>query len=195
MKICVLAWGSLWWDPRTLKISDAFQPVGPTVPIEFSRISGKNGPSPRLALVIDEANGSPCRTSVAQSSFDDLESAMENLRDREGMLHVDGVGFVEVVSGNMGLRAKERHPNAVESIRGWLDGTDFDVAIWTALASNFAEACEEPFSIAAVLRFLESLPQESQSTALEYIERAPENTQTAVRHEVAKRWKHVSGKA
>jgi hypothetical protein len=129
MKICVLAWGSLQWDPRTLDISKGFEAYGPHLPIEFSRISGKDGPSLRLTLVIDEANGSVCKTSIAQSRFSNLEQAKENLRAREGMQHVNGVGFIHRQSGDVSFRAMERHPNAVSVVRAWLKETDFDAAL------------------------------------------------------------------
>jgi hypothetical protein len=44
MKIAIVGWGSLIWDPRDLHLATAI------LPIEFSRISD-NG---RLTLVVDE---------------------------------------------------------------------------------------------------------------------------------------------
>lgn len=188
MKICILAWGSLQWDPRELKTASAFESTGPEVPIEFSRISGKDGPSPRLTLVIDETNGAHCKTSVAMSGFRDLESASENLRLREGMQHVNGVGYVDKQSGKVSFRAKERHPNAVRAVHEWLNTTDFDAAIWTALASNFSTVRGELFSIEASLTYLETLPADNLAVALEYIRRAPEQVQTRFREAVVERW-------
>lgn len=75
MKTVILAWGSLIWEPRSFQIATRFVPFGPVLPIEFSRVSGGN----RLTLVIDEANGAPCRTYVAQSAHADLEKALLNL--------------------------------------------------------------------------------------------------------------------
>jgi len=34
---------------------------------------------------------------------------------------------------------------ATESVRMWLDATNFDAAIWAALAGNFAEMMNERF--------------------------------------------------
>lgn len=188
MKICVLAWGSLQWDPRCLEISDSFVSIGPLIPIEFSRISGRNGPTPSLTLVIDEANGVLCPTFAATSSFKDLGEAKENLRVREGMQHVNGVGDVDLQSGNVSDRAVERHPVAVDKVREWLEETGFDAAIWTALASNFADVRDEPFSVEAAIRYLEALPRDNLAIALEYIRRAPDPVQTEVREAVTRRW-------
>jgi hypothetical protein len=63
MKIAVLAWGSLIWDPDTLKVADDFSLSGPCLPIEFSRISKGE----RLTLVIDEHLGNTCPTYSATS--------------------------------------------------------------------------------------------------------------------------------
>lgn len=188
MKICVLAWGSLQWDPRPLQISSDFEPNGPILPIEFSRISGRGGRVLRLTLVIDEDNGSPCRTYTAASRLRDLERAKDDLRARERMPNVKGVGFVDRRTGKVGCRAMKRHPNAIDTILAWLGETAFDAAIWTALESNFAKDQSEPFSVPAALTFLESLPAENQVKALEYINLAPPLTQTPVRRAVAKRW-------
>ena len=62
-----------------------------------------------------------------------------NLRAREGMQHINGVGYVDGLSGDTSFRAMERHPTAVDTIRDWLTSTEYDAVIWTALASNFAE--------------------------------------------------------
>jgi len=62
-KIAVIAWGSLVWDKRSLRIADKFECTGPRLPIEFCRISGDG----RLTLVIDETNGAECPTYQACS--------------------------------------------------------------------------------------------------------------------------------
>ena len=54
MRIAIIAWGSLVWDPRTLQIKGDWVASGPELDIEFSRVS-KDG---RLTLVIDPVNGS-----------------------------------------------------------------------------------------------------------------------------------------
>ena len=87
MKIIVLAWGSLVWDPRILAVASGFQSNGPLLPLEFSRVSANQ----RLTLVIDEASGTPCETYTAVSAFKELRAAKENLRVREGMPSQKGI--------------------------------------------------------------------------------------------------------
>src|SRR5947208_12948807 len=74
MKVIILAWGSLVWSPRALAITSGFEPNGPSLPLEFSRVSGDG----RLTLVIDERSGVPCKTYTAASSLAELETAKEN---------------------------------------------------------------------------------------------------------------------
>jgi hypothetical protein len=188
LRIAVLAWGSLVWDPRELKTAAAFAPNGPLLPIEFSRISADG----RLTLVIDNAVGDLCRTYSAASAFTSLDAAIENLRERETR-HAEDIGFFEPSSGRQSDLAFERHPQAVATIGAWTESNDYDAAIWTALASNFDEWNKggEPFSVTAAIRYLETLQEKDPAAfarALDYIRKAPPEVETTVRDEVTKRW-------
>jgi hypothetical protein len=188
VKIAVLAWGSLVWDPRELKTAAPFAPNGPLLPIEFCRIS-KDG---RLTLAIDETFGDVCKTYSAQSAFADLDSAIENLRKREGTIASE-IGFVEPASGRQSSVAMERHPQVVATIGAWAEAGGYDAAIWTALASNFGEwdKAGEPFSVTAAIRYLEGLNAKDPAAfrrARDYIEKAPPEVETPVRDAVAKHW-------
>lgn len=187
MRIGVLGWGSLIWDLRDLSVASNFSLSGPILPVEFCRVSGNDNPPRRLTLVIDDDVGVQCQTYVALSSFDDLEAARENLRGREGLAHVNGIGFA-VKGGHTSARATERHPKAVTAIEAWLAASDFDAVIWTALANNFAERAGEAFSVDTAIRFLEAQPADHLPRALEYIRKAPEQVQTPVRAAVSLRW-------
>ena len=183
----MIGWGSLVWDPRELSVSSEFSLSGPILPIEFCRVSGNDKPPRRLTLVIDDDNGVQCQTYVALSAFDDLEAAKENLRVREGLAHVNGIGFA-VKGGASSARAIEQHPKAVMAIEAWLAASDFDAVIWTALPNNFAERAGEAFSIEASIRFLEAQPEEHLPRALEYIRKAPVQVKTPVRAAISARW-------
>jgi hypothetical protein len=140
--------------------------------------------------VIDEAFGTSCLTYSAPSAFGDLNASIENLRLREGMPGVTGVGFADVASGRRSGRAIERHPQAVATIKAWAKANGYDGAIWTALASNFHEPdkAAEPFSVEAAIRYLEALDAPKRSAALAYIRSAPPEVQTPVRAAVNARW-------
>jgi hypothetical protein len=176
------------WDPRDLKIAAGFAPNGPLLPIEFCRISADG----RLTLVIDKAVGDLCRTYSAASVFTSLDTAIENLRERETR-HAEDIGFAEPASERQSEIAMERHPQAVASIAAWAASNGYDAAIWTALKSNFDawDKAGEPFSVTAAIRYVETLKEKDAAAfdrALEYIRKAPPEVQTPVRDEVAKRW-------
>lgn len=161
-------------------------PFGPVLPIEFSRVSG----GMRLTLVIDEANGVQCRTFVAQSACADLALAKTNLKEREGMTHLNGVGFVDLATSTDSFRAKERYPAALEAVRSWAVAAGHDAVIWTALASNFHEDgnAGKPFTVDAAMEYLDGLDKAGLATALHYIWNAPPEVQTPVRAAVNDRW-------
>jgi hypothetical protein len=187
MKIAILGWGSLLWDPRDLKLVAPFELTGPSLPIEFCRVS-KNL---RLTLIIHEEFGTLCQTYAATSAFTNRAEAMENLRVREGMSSTGDVGFAIVANQERSHTATKLHPHATETIADWTANAGYDAAIWTALDSRFEEQATEPFSVNAAMRFLEKLAQhnpESFVGALDYIRRAPDATQTPVRDRTAAQW-------
>jgi hypothetical protein len=187
MKIAILGWGSLVWDPRELQLAAPFELAGPNLPIEFCSVS-KNQ---RLTLIIDEAFGTLCQTYAASSACTELDAAIDNLRLREGMSSAADVGFVEIATQERSRMATGRHPHAVETIADWAINSGYDAAIWTALDSHFESRTKEPFSVNAAMRFLENLELhdgEAFARALEYIRRAPAATQTPVREAAAAQW-------
>jgi len=183
MKIMIIAWGSLIWSRDDLA-AGPFEPRGPELSIEFSRIS-RDG---RLTLVIDEANGSICQTYAAVSQLNDLQAAMENLRFREGMLNLKPVGYIHIKGGTESATARQRHPGALARIHDWSKLTDTDAVIWTALDSNFELKVNKPYSAMAAIQYLERLPQAAQANALRYIRRAPLEIRTQLRAAVIQRW-------
>ncbi len=188
MKIAVLGWGSLIWNPGELKTAAPFAPNGPLLPIEFCRIS-KDG---RLTLAIDETFGDVCTTYSAPSAFADLDAAIENLRKREGTIASE-IGFVQPATGRQSDAAMERHPQVVATIAAWAEAGGYDAAIWTALASNFDELDKagEPFSVTAAIRYLEGLNAKDPAAfrrAWDYIQKAPAEVETPVRDAVANYW-------
>ena len=184
LRISVLAWGSIVWARRNLAIITDFEPTGPRLPIEFCRVS-RDG---RLTLVFEEVFGAPCIAYSATSGFDNLDAAIENLRDREHMPSPEGIGFTIPDRGRQSARAVECHPRAVKVITAWANSKGFDAAIWTALGSNFAEKAREPFSAEAAIRYLETRNGKTLDAALTYIQRAPPEIQTPVRVAVNTRW-------
>lgn len=183
MRVGVCAWGSLLWDPRDLKLRGDFLPRGPRLPLEFSRISGPDDRR-RLTLVIDEENGASCQSFVALSAFSSLGDAIDNLAAREGLKYREDVGWAVVASGLVSARALRRHPSAVRAIKEFLEKSDFDAIIWTALPSNFAERQPDraSFSVPQALWVLsDAFSQSEWCASIEYMQRAPVEVATPLR--------------
>lgn len=173
-KIAVLGWGSLIWNRGVLSLACDWRTCGPVLPIEFSRISDDG----RLTLVIDEKNGVQVPTRYALSAFDDLNSAIENLKERENMKNKNRVGYVEIASGTHCDFAYKNHPTACDSVRTWAKGNSVDAVIWAAVGPRFSS---EAFSVEACVRYIERLEGEKRAKALAYIHKAPIEVITPVR--------------
>ena len=172
MKIAILGWGSLIWDPRELHYRGRWYRNGPTLPIEFSRISSDG----RLTLVIDEKNGAQVVTRYSFSSLPDLKQAISDLNAREGRPGSERIGFIELKTNTSNPDAKAAHPIAFERIRAWGIEKKLDAVIWTALGPNFDDRRKKPFSPQEAVKYLGEM-----KAALEYVRRAPKEVVTSVR--------------
>jgi len=172
MKIAVLGWGSLVPKPEDLPLNGKWQPGGPVLKIEFSRISSDG----RLTLVIDP-QGTAVETHYAESARKKLDDAVCDLRIRE-----------KTTDNNVGKCGKDRshnssekHPEVLPIVQAWLDQTQFDAAIWTDLDSNYTKKRGRSFEESDAFAYLRSLPSICQANARNYIIQAPEKTQTRFR--------------
>jgi hypothetical protein len=170
VRIAILGWGSLIPCPGELSTTGSWDANGPVLKIEFSRISADG----RLTLVIDPDHGSDVTTQYAESTHLDIPAAIENLRQREGTTKAN-IGFC--IAGENG----SRHPQSLPPIRQWLNASNFEAVMWTDLESNFADKRHVTFSLDAAFDYLNSLENVCQANARDYINRAPEQTQTALR--------------
>ena len=173
LRIAILGWGSLIWDPRTLPINGNWQTGGPVLPIEFSRISHDR----RLTLVIDSANGAPVETRYTQSVRTSISEAVSDLCERESTV-TRLIGFVDLP--NETYRC-ETCPTIIQSILAWADENGFDGVVWTGLPSNFKEKSGRPFSVARAEAYLMQLPATEAGRARAYIVNAPAEVQTPLR--------------
>jgi hypothetical protein len=173
MRIAILGWGSLIWNPNGLAMTGDWQRGGLVLPIEFSRVSSDG----RLTLVIDPQNGVEITTRYALSSRDSLNEAVEDLRRREGTT-AKRIGFISSTNDEV--------PNdpVIKLIVSWASRVGMDAVVWTALTSNFEEKTGNTFSVANAMDYLKGLSGQTQQLALDYIRRAPEEVNTAVRRAV-----------
>lgn len=167
-KIAILAFGSLVWSPRNLKIKSDWQYGGPAIPVEFSRIA-KNG---RLVLTYTPGVEA-LPTYYAESAFTDPEQAIANLASREGC-HIRHISTF-----------KSDNPE----FKNWLQAHGFDHALHCALPVNFKELRGEEFSGPAAQRYLDTLNEEQFALAWEYIVNAPPEIMPPVRRYLLENYK------
>ena len=176
MKIAMLGWGSLLWEGGSEfdKWHGPWKFDGPTIPLEFSRISKKRIGA--LTLVIDESNGSPTKVAWCLSNRQNAKDAMSDLRARE-CTNLENIGVVDLsptagVPNDAGVNGR---------IYAWAKSQELNVVIWTALKSNFRNKTKQPFSVESALSYLETLTPDAKLKAAEYIIRAPEFVRTPLR--------------
>lgn len=189
-RIGIVGWGSLWWDPRDLKIrsggllGSTWRKDGPKLLLEFSRVS-RDG---RLTLVIDDVHGVECPTLVARSGLSNLNDAINNLKEREGAANDAAIGYVNLRDGRERDPSEGACPGAVAAIKAWGVAEKYDAMIWTGFRSNFQDKKHAPFSIESALIHLKALPPVDRDRAVQYFRKAPPQIDTPLRKAVAKRF-------
>lgn len=187
MRIAVIAWGSLIWDPGTLEIEGRWRRDGPLLPLEFCRFSGGR----RLTLALLEGAAS-VRAYWAVSARGDLVAAAKNLREREKT-------FPEHV--HYWSRDGEAHnnnwPQVQAEVERWLaEKPDLDAAVWTGLGSNWEARRGQPFDPQDAVEHLRGLERSGMgANAREYLEKAPLQSRTAAWRALMQEldWKAVQG--
>jgi hypothetical protein len=185
MKIAILGWGSLCWQPKNengkkLETEGEWHNDGPSIPIEFARIS-KNG---RLTLVIyPKAKKIPVLWIM--SPFPNLKNAAKNLQEREGcptekrIHYISNSDIEHIPTSNNGF---------VSSIKFWASTKGLDGVVWTGLTENFEDVdkANMEFNKENVIKYLKSLKGTTKEKAKEYIIKAPKQVQTEMREHIQK---------
>jgi hypothetical protein len=172
--IAILGWGSLLWDirPKFSAVIDQCGPWlrgGPTLPLEFSRISKSRGGA--LTLVVDSQNGTETTVSYCVSKRVRASDAIEDIGVREGPTRKDWIGS---------FRPPFEQSRYFHVIRAWASSHGFDDAVWTDLPPDF-HAFSKPFSVEAAVTYVEGLDGHGKRMAREYFKQAPDFVQTPVR--------------
>jgi hypothetical protein len=174
MKIAILVWGSLFWDPRNLEKTHEWFYDGPLLPIEFARISGGN----RLTLVI-KPNFDCVPTLYAVSSNDDFIAARMNLQSRENTTNIDNIGFVNFTNNTHHVRPSNAF--VIDILTQWNKAKKFDAIIWSDFKPRFTDAIHQPFTLPNVITFLDVLSEVEKVEALKYIRNTPAQITTRFR--------------
>ena len=174
MAIAIIGWGSLIWSPGSLVLGSRWFKDGPTLPLEFARISNRD----RATLVISEF-GSPQRTYWVYASSDNPDSVVSELGRREGTRRID-------FTLSDGTVSQGRSVQTGSSMSQWLAGhPELHACVWTGLGSNWIEKRGQAFSVEDALKYLTERPDASE--AKEYIQKAPAQIQTPLRQTVRER--------
>ncbi len=175
MKIACLGWGSLVWNPGDLPLRSQWHFDGPPIRVEFVRQSG--GDTGRITLVILPSAEQVTSVWVEMDS-DDPEAAKELLRIREGKPHRHHIGL---------WREGDPDPGSLPGLTGWAAAREVNAVIWTDLPPKLQGEDGRIPSVDEVVSYLQALPEEPKALAIEYIQRAPKQIDTAYRREMARR--------
>jgi len=184
MKIAILGWGSLVWNPGNLEIDmtvgqKGWFDDGPILSIEFARIS-QDG---RLTLVIDP-EGKEVQVLYSISLLEELDHAILNLAVREGC----GKNMI----GHFLKEDNELFPSDFQfgqAIQHWIEANEtIDAVIWTNLPSKLWYKNEDRSKIDVpkngFIEYLRKMPPNKQVFAEEYIRKAPISVDTLIRNAI-----------
>jgi hypothetical protein len=171
----------LIWDPRELPLRSSWQPDGPVLPVEFTRIADDR----RLTLGLRDGVAD-VQTLWAVMSDRVLEATRSQLAQRErtvpdriGFLDRRGGGCLDSLRSSDGPRLADR--DLVGDLASWLAERELDAVIWTALPANFEERAGRALSVDAAVGHLEGLSGEARRRAEQYVRRAPPQVRTDIR--------------
>jgi hypothetical protein len=191
VRIGCLAWGSLFWDPRTLPHESPFREDGFPLPIEFSRVSLDG----RVTLVIDES-AAVLQTLWVPLSVSTLEEAVTRLGEREKVAperRAEWIGRYQKGSPRKGSAGTDAAAPLADAASALFDGLDewlaargLDAVVWTALPARTPGGRLHDPGLDALLEHLASLRGEARERAEEYIRRTPIGIRTK-RREVFER--------
>lgn len=151
MKIIYLAWGSLLWNHKSLKLKSNWKKSSLHIPLNFSRVSdvGKG----RLTLVIDNVNGIENNVYYAETKSTDLNIAINNLKSREKTVKSQ-IGYINIKDNT--YRNKNLSNDHISKIAKFAQKNNIDAVIWTDLSPNFEEVFNKKFTKDNALLYIDS---------------------------------------
>ncbi|WP_312413272.1 hypothetical protein [Pseudescherichia sp.] len=169
MKIVCLGWGSLVWKSGELPVAGEWHHDGPTLPIEFTRVSDGGELATAICL-----NAKPVPVLWETLVTSSLSEACQALRKREGIPEerVDGVGSLHITPQTTGVLAD------------WARQRGIDALIWTALPARIDSIEGKTPTVEAAIAYLQGLTGEVREHAKSYIQQVPEQIATLYRGEI-----------
>ncbi len=173
VKIAIIGWGYLIWDPLGMDLEPEWHTDGPLLPVEFARFSS----GPRLLPVL--VGGAPLQPTLwTFSRKASVLSAAADLAVREGVWTHD-IGYW--------ARAEDMgHSHGIEAvIRDWVVSKGLDGAVWRAVEPNLPDLTPGLASEQVRLDYLRELVATGcAAAAKEFFERTPAQIRTPFRQRV-----------
>ena len=165
MKIAILAWGSLLWNDKQLKLESNWQKSSIKLPLNFSRISDKG--QGRLTLVVDQT-GTNNYIYYGITQIRDLNMAINALKTREKTVK-KFIGYINLINNT--FRTANLDKKQLQTIQNWAINNNVDAVIWTDIPANFQEIRGEPFSVKNAMGYINSQKENRKmyNKILEYI--------------------------
>ncbi len=166
MKIACLGWGSLIWKSGPLPVAGEWQTDGPSLPVEFSRVS--DGGELATAICM---NAPAVPVLWAWLDAETLSVACQALREREGIPEerCDGIGSLLIAGRPTGLLSE------------WAVERGIEAVIWTGLPPRSASLEGRAPTVDEAIVYLDSLSGEARQHARDYIGQVPEQIDTPYR--------------
>jgi hypothetical protein len=165
MIIYYIAWGSLLWNFKSLKIETEWTKSNIKFPLNFSRISDSG--HGRLTLVIDKT-GEMNNVYYARTSFSNLNTAIQKLKTREKTSNKN-IGFINIASDT--FRTSLLDNKKIQELVNFAKKNKIDGLVWTEISPNFEEVFGKPYSKENAIEYIESKHENKKlyNKILEYI--------------------------
>jgi hypothetical protein len=165
MIIYYIAWGSLLWNFKSLKIDTEWTKSNIKFPLNFSRISDSG--HGRLTLVIDKT-GEMNNVYYAKTSLSNLNTAIQKLKMREKTSNKN-IGFINIASNT--FRTSLLDDKKIQELVNFAKKNKIDGLIWTEIPSNFETVFGKPYSKENAIEYIESKHENKRvyNKILEYI--------------------------
>lgn len=173
MKIAIIGWGYLIWDPLGMDLEPEWFRDGPLLPVEFARFDS----GPRLLPVLVE--GAPLQPTLwTYSRKATVLSAAADLAVREGVWTHD--------IGQWTRSEEMRSSRGIEAlIEEWVVSKGLDGAVWRAVEPNLPDLTPGLASEQVKLDYLRELVATGRAAAAkEFFERTPAQIRTPFRQRV-----------
>jgi hypothetical protein len=150
-----------------LKASDKWKEDGPSLPIEFARVSS----GPRLTLVLCKgAENLPTLWTISASKG--IQEAIINLAKRE-TTNIGNIGFLFIPDDIYRCNVV---PDCLSIIRDWAEQKNLDAVIWTDLPPIGVIPNPEE-----VIKLISGFSEDGKKLTEEYVRRTPPQMRTKIR--------------